>query len=1110
MSIVARLQQKRSPRKGWSRLGLLLLFALGLGCIQSAYAASFTEFFSVQNSSTDLSMKLLRVLFGGVGSALNIGTLAAAKNPLLGEMFRLLNTGVLTIAGVLIGYTVLMSTINIAQDGSQAFSGKVSPFVLLRVVTGCALLVPTSDGYSGIQIIVITIVVQGVAFANAAWNAAVEAVDQGASAFVFTIPDTTLVSNLTLSILDTAAGDNQSVISTPKTLSSYRSLVGPSTARSVRALDLYAMSLCTLVDQAQSGELVKQGHGFGYFIQMAGANQSSRTCVNDTSDTNAYICFGSTNKADDITDNTRFNAGKCGIIQFSGNDANSANSKLQTATSAIGVAYSAAMSHWSNRNVIIDADGNFNEDMNIFTDCDYANKNFSSWTTASAADSWSEKLTAMQAEGCSFGWNTLYGIGKAYSSALRSNFFQSQTIQDGSGSSNLGGDGSTSLKSSMQNNGWASAGQYYAELTQQSADTDTATSKTSTYSWDNYEVNIGSLVKRGTGSMPTMSSGDACASKASSPVSCNLVVWVAPRSSSSNDPTGSQLWASIGFPESTDGGMTTLESVPSGAVQTAAAQAMGDYWQAQANDAAGSSGSSGAVVSAPANNTPASSASCYAAKKMVAASTSLTEDMPAYLYSSNVIQPWNIFEAFGADFGSSPKQNAPYGGTGRDPTVATDHALHNMFLTIYMTLQALTGMKVFDQCCDGKGQYKAKASDVNLFNATCKSVINGADCTDGGSYFFTTLDNSNCILGTSSDNIQSAGLMSMVYLDESGSSVRPDPIRSLANMGMTMMRGAVLYYTVTMEQVFATMVTLTLINTGVTTAVKLVLALGNAYSMGTMEALFVGMGALIDAISQMMLTLDKYALELFLPLGSAVAAILFTQGVMLGVYLPFLAFLLYVFGVIGWLVAVVEAMVAAPLVALGITHPEGHDLFGQAESGLMLLLGVFLRPVAMIMGLFLAISLSQVALKLVNYGFLYVLLDYFTNMTGTDISVIGGDMQTKVVLMCTIGLFIVYSFITYSVLEMSFSLIYQIPDRILRWIGGPEQQSDAGTMAKSVGSQTKQMAQEGAGAAGQTQKAPQTGSGGAAGVSVGGAKQEQGNDDDDDDEAGSGTGSAAS
>ena len=202
-------------------MGLLLLFALGLGCMQSAYAASFTEFFSVQNGSTDLSMKLLRVLFGGVGSALDFtGTDAftAAKNPLLGEMFRLLNTGVLTIAGVLIGYTVLMSTINIAQDGSQAFSGKVSPFILLRVVTGCALLVPTSNGYSGIQIIVITIVVQGVAFANAAWNAAVEAVDQGASAYVFTIPDTTLVSNLTLSILDTSKETNESVKNTEKIL----------------------------------------------------------------------------------------------------------------------------------------------------------------------------------------------------------------------------------------------------------------------------------------------------------------------------------------------------------------------------------------------------------------------------------------------------------------------------------------------------------------------------------------------------------------------------------------------------------------------------------------------------------------------------------------------------------------------------------------------------------------------------------------------------------------------------------------------------------------------------------------------------------------------------
>ncbi len=32
--------------------------------------------------------------------------------------------------------------------------------------------------------------------------------------------------------------------------------------------------------------------------------------------------------------------------------------------------------------------------------------------------------------------------------------------------------------------------------------------------------------------------------------------------------------------------------------------------------------------------------------------------------------------------------------------------------------------------------------------------------------------------------------------------------------------------------------------------------------------------------------------------------------------------------------SVIEAMVAAPIVALGITHPEGHEAFGKGEHAL--------------------------------------------------------------------------------------------------------------------------------------------------------------------------------
>ena len=70
-------------------------------------------------------------------------------------------------------------------------------------------------------------------------------------------------------------------------------------------------------------------------------------------------------------------------------------------------------------------------------------------------------------------------------------------------------------------------------------------------------------------------------------------------------------------------------------------------------------------------------------------------------------------------------------------------------------------------------------------------------------------------------------------------------------------------------------------------------------------------------------------------------------------------------------------MLAAPLVAFGLTHPEGHDFLGEAKQGAILLLGVFLRPVLMVIGLIAGMILSYVALRIVVYTFSGLAIDLF-------------------------------------------------------------------------------------------------------------------------------------
>ena len=164
-------------------------------------------------------------------------------------------------------------------------------------------------------------------------------------------------------------------------------------------------------------------------------------------------------------------------------------------------------------------------------------------------------------------------------------------------------------------------------------------------------------------------------------------------------------------------------------------------------------------------------------------------------------------------------------------------------------------------------------------------------------------------------------------------------------------------------------------------------------------------------------SLDKVVMEAYLPLGAGIAMMFFSLGVLMGLYLPFILLFLFLFGVIAWLIAVVEAMVAAPLIAMGVTHPEGHDLLGKAEQSVMLLLGVFLRPSAMIIGLLIAITLNYIMLGFLNYGYVYTLNNILAS--------ISLDPKNFQIVFVAASL-VIYVYIVIEVINQCFSMIFQV------------------------------------------------------------------------------------
>ncbi|PWY54687.1 type IV secretion protein DotA [Legionella qingyii] len=214
-------------------------------------------------------------------------------------------------------------------------------------------------------------------------------------------------------------------------------------------------------------------------------------------------------------------------------------------------------------------------------------------------------------------------------------------------------------------------------------------------------------------------------------------------------------------------------------------------------------------------------------------------------------------------------------------------------------------------------------------------------------------------------------------------------------------------------------------------------------------------------------------MSLAMPLVIAWVGVMVSVGFTTAYYIPLLPYVIFTFSALGWLIAVIEAMVAAPIVALGVIHPEGHDAFGKGEAAIMILLNVFLRPSMMIIGYITAIALSYVGVWILNAG--YDQAVSFMQQQHTDNSVliegllgsspsssgsgIGGVSYTD-----WAGIYaFFFSILTYTtlyltIIQKSFTLITYLPDKVLRWIGGTPE--GIGAEAAQWGEEVKGKTQE--------------------------------------------------
>lgn len=208
--------------------------------------------------------------------------------------------------------------------------------------------------------------------------------------------------------------------------------------------------------------------------------------------------------------------------------------------------------------------------------------------------------------------------------------------------------------------------------------------------------------------------------------------------------------------------------------------------------------------------------------------------------------------------------------------------------------------------------------------------------------------------------------------------------------------------------------------------------------------IFDALAQLIPYVAQMIILSGTQFFSLYL----AIAVPILVLGGYLAGYLSMVPYMIFLVTVAGWFLLILESIIAAPLIALGVTYPQGHDFFGRSEQLLSMMLSVFLRPACILIGFIFGIMMASMSLFLINAILFPVIVNYLGFLTGSDFLTIeltnflqgsagdpfasytGGIIDTFIYFI----LMLLYAYTASSVLIYCFSLTFMIPYQLTRWV----------------------------------------------------------------------------
>ncbi|TAL89173.1 MAG: hypothetical protein EPN69_14845, partial [Rhodanobacter sp.] len=147
---------------------------------QTATGSSLGEIGAAAKRPDDKSREALVAVFGQVVNDPLSGGGAGGGDTLLAAIFQRTNVALMSIAGVIVGWGVFRRVASTAGSGSVFDAQNSSLWMPLRSVWGLASLIPTANGWSIAQLVMLWAAsVMGVGTANLTVDAAAAALQNG-------------------------------------------------------------------------------------------------------------------------------------------------------------------------------------------------------------------------------------------------------------------------------------------------------------------------------------------------------------------------------------------------------------------------------------------------------------------------------------------------------------------------------------------------------------------------------------------------------------------------------------------------------------------------------------------------------------------------------------------------------------------------------------------------------------------------------------------------------------------------------------------------------------------------------------------------------------------